>query len=276
MRVSFWRASGVAGLVLSLFALSPTLRAEDAASDCVLTTTKKLETVFTRIEGPQTFVSRDGQLFRLASLIIPSASININNRTDGRLAQRSQRALTRLVLNKPVTLRIIAAKKDRYGRLSAHVFLPREQAWVQAKMVTQGLARVFPITLNDPCVVELLRLEDQARKTSVGLWADKYYKVIQADNLKNLHRSVGRLHLVEGRVHSVAIRKSLSYINFSKNWRSDFTVTIAKSAQKRFLKQGMDIKKLSGKNIRVRGWLDRRNGPTINAAHVAQIEILDE
>ena len=160
------------------------------------------------------------------------------------------------------------------------MFLPatarKKAIWVQAEMVRLGAARVFPDARKDGCISRLMTLETIARAQSIGLWKDDFYKVIQSDNLKHLYRSLGQMHLVEGRVQSVSVRRARSYVNFSKNWKRDFTVTISARVHKIFTKTGVNPEALAGKRIRVRGWLDRRNGPTIAVSHVAQIEILNE
>jgi micrococcal nuclease len=39
---------------------------------------------------------------------------------------------------------------------------------------------------------------------------------------------------------------------------------------------GVDSKALAGKKLRVRGWVEWRNGPMIHVTHVEQIEILPD
>ena len=64
------------------------------------------------------------------------------------------------------------------------------------------------------------------------------------------------------------------YLNFAGDWRSDFTVSIARKDAAAFATAGLDPPTLAGKRLRVRGWLAWRNGPMIEATHPDQIELL--
>ena len=61
-------------------------------------------------------------------------------------------------------------------------------------------------------------------------------------------------------------------LNFGRDWRSDFTVSVSRQDMKLFRDAGIDIRTLKGRTIRVRGWLFRENGPMIRATHPEQIE----
>jgi hypothetical protein len=43
-----------------------------------------------------------------------------------------------------------------------------------------------------------------------------------------------------------------------------------------FKEAGIDPKALAGKKLRVRGWVEWRNGPMIRATHAEQIELLPD
>jgi micrococcal nuclease len=63
-------------------------------------------------------------------------------------------------------------------------------------------------------------------------------------------------------------------LNFTRDWRRDFTVSIARKDARAFAAAGLDPKTLEGKRLRVRGWLAWRGGPSIEATHPEQIELL--
>ena len=73
----------------------------------------------------------------------------------------------------------------------------------------------------------------------------------------------------------VASIASLASVPQVIDWRTDFTVEIEGRDRKRFIEAGLDPASLQGRRIRVRGWVDWRNGPMIQATHPEQIEILD-
>ena len=80
--------------------------------------------------------------------------------------------------------------------------------------------------------------------------------------------------IVEGRIETVAEVRGRTYLNFGKNWRRDFTITIASDAAKLFEGQNEGLAALRGRSVRVRGWIENVNGPSINLTHPEQLEIL--
>jgi micrococcal nuclease len=66
------------------------------------------------------------------------------------------------------------------------------------------------------------------------------------------------------------------YLNFTSDWRSDFTISVERKAVGAFAAAGMDLKTLAGARPRVRGFLAWRNSPMIEASHPEQIELLPE
>ena len=65
------------------------------------------------------------------------------------------------------------------------------------------------------------------------------------------------------------------YINFGRRWSQDFAVTILKRNQRTFSAAGLEPDKLTGRRIRVRGWIEERGGPRVEAASPAQIEVAE-
>jgi hypothetical protein len=97
---------------------------------------------------------------------------------------------------------------------------------------------------------------------------------LDADNVERLSRLTRSYQLVEGVVAAVGEGKSRLYLNFAKDWRSDFTVAVARKDGDAFKVEGLDITSLAGKRLRVRGFLEWRNGPMIEVTHLEQIELL--
>ncbi|MFT5540486.1 MAG: micrococcal nuclease [Alphaproteobacteria bacterium] len=111
-----------------------------------------------------------------------------------------------------------------------------------------------------------------ARADRRGIWGLNYYRVIKESEA---NRYVGTFQLIEGRILKTAVVRGRGYLNFGENWRQDFTITIPKRALNRFRPvYGQRLHQLSGKTVRVRGWLKRYNGPMIEATHPEQIEVL--
>jgi len=65
-----------------------------------------------------------------------------------------------------------------------------------------------------------------------------------------------------------------TFLNFDTDWGKDFTVAIRAGDRRSFQASNMALEELEGKEVRVRGWIERWNGPVIKATHPEQIEIL--
>jgi hypothetical protein len=160
---------------------------------------------------------------------------------------------------------------DRHGRRLAHLFLA-DGTWIQGELLLAGMARVYSFPDNRAVVAEMLAAEGRARRARAGIWGDRWYAVRAADDLV---RDVGSFQLVEGRVVDAADVRGTVYLNFGADWRSDFTIKVAKHSRKSFDAAGFDLQALEGRIVRVRGWIDAYNGPMIETTHPEQIEVLD-
>ena len=136
-------------------------------------------------------------------------------------------------------------------------------------------ARLSPRGVPRECAPELLARERAARKAKLGLWAISYYDLLDADNPADVLAERGRFALVEGKVVSVRESGATIYVNFGRRWTEDFTVTILKRNERSFAAAGVEPKRLSGWRVRVRGWIEERGGPWIEATRPEQIELID-
>jgi len=97
---------------------------------------------------------------------------------------------------------------------------------------------------------------------------------LQATSTGDLSKRSGSFQLVEGTVRSVGKVSQWTILNFDTDWRKDFTVAIRAEDRRNFQGSDMALEELEGKEVRVRGWIERWNGPVIKATHPEQIEIL--
>ena len=98
---------------------------------------------------------------------------------------------------------------------------------------------------------------------------------MRSENLDRLGAETGHFALVEGKVLSVRESGATIYVNFGRRWTRDFTVTILKRQQRTFTAAGLEPKRLEGRRIRVRGFLETRGGPILAADAPEQIEVLE-
>jgi micrococcal nuclease len=172
-------------------------------------------------------------------------------------------------------------RRDRYDRALAHAFIVNADSenWVQAELVSAGLARVLTHPDNRTAAGALLALEDEARRAARGLWGDRRYRVRDTDP-DVLAQDIGSVQLVEGRVLEVTqLRSGRTYLNFGSDYRSDFTILVEARDREAFeaiLPDGAGLAGLATRRIRVRGWLQDENGPMIKIDHPERIELLED
>ncbi len=170
------------------------------------------------------------------------------------------------------------ARQDRRGRWRVQLFVGEGDArvWAQGHLVSQGLARVTSFIDARACVRRLEALEEEARADKRGHWRAGGWAVVPAWQTRVLLARRNDFQIVEGRVAAVARTRDWTFVNFDADWRRDFTVAIAARDRRRFEGSGVDLEALKGARVRVRGWIERWNGPVIKATHPEQIEILEK
>ncbi len=102
-------------------------------------------------------------------------------------------------------LRRAQIASDRYGRIVAYAYTERDgdELFVQGELIAAGFARVGDQVGSRACAAALLARETAARKAKLGLWADPYYDLIDAETPADVLAHKGQFALVEGRVVSV-------------------------------------------------------------------------
>jgi endonuclease YncB( thermonuclease family) len=243
--------------------------ADSARAACVLTAFAETR-VQAAIDG-RTLTLADGREVRLAGIEVPPGSEAGASGFGGAVA------LAALVAEKDVVLKHLNPATDRYGRLVAWVFRrgTTGEELVAARLVAQGHARLAIAAGERACMGELMAAERAARAGKLGLWADPRYESKRAQNPGEIAAARGRFSLVEGQVLSVRDSGGVIYVNFGRRWTEDFTVTISKRNERFFITQGLAPKALQGRRVRIRGVVEERGGPWIEAVRPEQIEVVD-
>jgi endonuclease YncB( thermonuclease family) len=221
----------------------------------------------------RTVALADGRELRLAGIEVPAADSGV---MQANAHAEAKAYLVSLVTGRGVTLG--KAEHDRYGRLVAQAFVtgaePAREPWIQGEMVARGHVRVAGRRSAPACTAALRRHERAARAAQLGLWADPYYGLRRADDPAAVSQERGRFAIIEGRVVSVRESGGTLYVNFGGRWSTDFTVTIAKRQERTFAEAGLEPKRLAGRRIQVRGFIEERGGPWIEATAPEQIEVV--
>lgn len=233
------------------------------------------EGVVARAIDAETVQLEDGETVRLIGALAPSAPSWWKGEAPWRAEVRARAALEKLVAGKAVRLASEGRERDRRKRLLAHLFLAEGggEPWVQGRMVDAGLARSYSLPGSTACVRALQAIENGARRAGAGIWSDPFYRVAGADETEALLKRRYSYEIVEGRVVSVATLRKWTFLNFGPDYRSDFTVAVAAGDRRAFVGE-IELEALEGGHVRVRGWIERWNGPVIKATHPEQIELL--
>jgi endonuclease YncB( thermonuclease family) len=209
----------------------------------------------------RTFRMDDGREVRLAGIETMT--------TDGGAA------LGVLVAGRSVTLHGETDAPDRYGRQPAFVFVEQATTSVQNQLLAQGDALASGTVADKACAAELAAAEAAARRARRGIWADRA-AIKNAESPGDILARIGQFTVVEGKVLSVRQAGAVTYINLGRRWTHDFAVTISRRVWPAFEAEGFSLKSLENKRIRVRGWVEARGGPRIEALQVGQIEMAGE
>ncbi|MCK5392923.1 MAG: hypothetical protein KAI91_01200, partial [Candidatus Omnitrophica bacterium] len=103
-----------------------------------------------------------------------------------------------------------------------------------------------------------------------GLWAD--YEVIS--HLKS-SESINQIKRVRGKVLNTYRSKKCIFLNFGKNWKTDFTVVIFNNVIDSFYEKDIDpLNYYKGKIVEISGRIKEYNGPEIIVNSPYEIEVV--
>ena len=188
-------------------------------------------------------------------------------------------------LHHSISISLERTGRDRYDRRVGHALVVAEQPaktidvptpqWLQAKLVQASHARVALTPETDAsCARDLFALEAEAEAAGRGLWQQAAYQPKRAEDIDQLLRYRSSYQIVEGVVHRVAVLKYAVYLNFGPDWKRDFSAQFNIAMLKRFKIQPASLKALKNSPLRIRGWIERRNGPMMTIWRIEQIEHL--
>lgn len=217
----------------------------------------------------------DGRRLRLASTLAPQAALPRGGQPTRRdpelerLGTASRQELASIIGHQPVTVHVVGSAPDRHGRVMAHLAGPTGE-WVQAALVSRGLARVQSTTEGNVGVEILLRLEASAREARLGLWRHEAFRV---RGPHEVGRWIETFQLVEGTAVSLEGRPANRIALEGQGAR--LLLNLSARARSELRAAGANANALAGLNLRIRGWLCWQNGPVIDISQAAQIEWLD-
>jgi len=207
---------------------------------------------------------KDGRKLRFIGINTPE--IGYDGEPSEPLAEEARQALIDLLAdNKRLALRFGVERKDRHGRLLAHVFLP-DRRNLQTLLLQKGLAAsvaIGPNLTNFDCY---LAAERQAGQQ--GIWRLPRFQGIPTSALPSGAKG---FHVIQGKVTRVGESRKSYWLNFAAK--------VAARIDKRDLPMfanRLDPPALQGKTIKLRGWLYQYQGQTqLRVYHPGTIEVLE-
>jgi micrococcal nuclease len=251
--------------------------------------------VVTRVETSTTLRLDDGSEVVLVNVWPPTRIDNAAEDT-WRPEQTARAALTTLVEGHSVDLAFSGRRMDRYGRHLAQVFVHdgTERIWVQGRVISDGWARAFALPGQLVCLDDLIAAERHARSNARGFWGDGVFQDQSAADARSLVRLRDTFQTVTGRVARVSQVRGETVLQLSPDGLHGFHVTMARTTKAdatigtgvrgttgggvggsgRRTKSSM-WNDFVGKQVRVRGFLERRTGPFITLNDYRDVEILE-
>jgi hypothetical protein len=165
----------------------------------------------------------------------------------------------------------LGAAPDRWGRRIVDL-VDDGGGSIALDLVLRGLARVRPEPETASCDAERLEAEGAARAAGEGVWA-RADAILDAEDAVGLAAADGRFVFVSGTVQRVGARSASVYLELAR--ARGFAVVVARKAEPRFRRAGLDLASLAGRRLLVRGVLDTRFGPRIEVADPSMIEPLE-
>ncbi|NOR73433.1 MAG: nuclease [Mariprofundaceae bacterium] len=148
-----------------------------------------------KVYDGDTFKTDDGEKVRLLGINTPE--IAHSSKPGEVLGRRAKSRLEELIGNRLVRLEFDREKRDKYGRLLAHVRL-RDGRWINSQMIQDGLAHLYIFAPNFRYAGKLLEDEKAARLKRSGIWGKSRFKVIKKANVTP--SMIGQFRLVEGSI----------------------------------------------------------------------------
>lgn len=232
-----------------------------------------------RVLDSETIALDDGSEVRLVNALAPrppDLAADAEATAAWEPATTARAALEKILAGRSVALLFAGRRTDRYGRLLAHVRLAddRAAASVQERLVAAGHARVYALPGSTACIARLLALEREARSARRASWAHAAYQVRDAAAPRELIRFRDSFQLVEGIARRVTDVRGHLYVNFGEDWRTDVTAHLAPLVRRGLGGSPVGVD-LDGRRVRVRGWIEWRNGPFIDIHDAALVEHVD-
>jgi hypothetical protein len=209
---------------------------------------------YKRQTGTVKSITDNGDIFLTNGKILKLSSVMLNKRTISFLKES--------LIGNNISYWSNDNKTDRHNRINAQILLQDE--WIQCKILQSGYSIAAPSPLSKNIAYDLYKCENQD--------AIKKYAVNTDDAVK----FIGGYKIVSGSIYSTYQSKKNLYINFDKDWKTDFSIMISNDIVKKLTSEQLEKLTTKEQKIRVRGWIEKYNGPIIKLSDFNQIEFLED
>lgn len=128
------------------------------------------------------------------------------------------------------------------------------------EILQKGLAQ---LETEDP---SLAPAEAAAMTAQAGLWNLPCCRLLSADEASRRH---DEWRVVQGKVAAVSLQAHAAYVNFGKDWKEDFTLSLSPTLARR-----LGAENWEERTLLARGWLTLSGGGLIAVNNTAQIRLL--
>ena len=211
-----------------------------------------------------------GRAHFLSDVVVPSPN---GKHARHEFASSYAAAVLEEVFKSGASIPVKTASLDRWARVTgpAPWRMPGgRETTLQEILLSQGAARVAPQSNDLPFIDRLYRAEDIARENALGLWTQRVFRIRDAA-LGEWSRG---FQIYRGVILAANERNSRIFFNFGADFRTDFTATVSKGALRRWRRK-IDYAAAAGREVEVRGIVERINGPSIELKHEMQIRLIE-
>ncbi|MFZ2403611.1 MAG: thermonuclease family protein, partial [Methylobacter sp.] len=210
-----------------------------------------------------TVVLEDGRKIRFLGINTPEVQHRDKLADAG--GDEAKRWLADKLKNTKVRLEVGVEKTDKYGRTLAHLFTEKKEH-INLQLVEAGLATVSIYPPELFYVNELVKAQNQAEQTRLGIWGRPEYAAIPVGSLTEAGHP-GWTRLVGKVVNIRKTRKSV-YLEFSPVLSPSAAPVLSAAEgdafeariENKWLDLFPDVNGYLGKTIEVRGWLSKSKG----------------
>lgn len=197
-----------------------------------------------KVYDGDTILLTNGEKIRLLGIDTPE--VEYRNSLPQAGGEQAKRWLIEKLANKKIRLLMDLEKKDKYGRLLAHIFTKNKEH-INLELVKKGLASVNIHPPNLKFSEDLLKAQQQAEINKLGIWQYEEYQPKQLDQVNKTNYKGWQRIIAQ--IKSVHHTERYSYLKLS----DIFSLKIAQKSIKLFPK----LENYIGKKVEVRGWINR-------------------